>query len=184
MCMLIVLPCQHRVPHYNGLVTLNTWYLSIKWSADFMEHSWKGLAQIQIPRTSCHWMLNIRMGSIYSDCQCRAFTRDFTSWTLRERCISFRSWCWPYPILPSHKTPNVNMKYWACNIWSQARTCMKAISHSPPLSIAFGIYFPQICQKSCSAHMSRNLEKVKSVVKFEFKERGRYWAELCRSVVV
>ena len=57
---------------------------------------------------------------------------------------------------------------------TQAMTCMKAISHSPPLNIAFSIYLSQICQKSRSAHMSRNLEKVKSVVKFEFKERGRY----------
>ena len=119
----------------------------------------------------------------YSDCQCGALTRDFTSRTQRERCISFRPWCWPYPILSSLETPNVNMKCWA-ELRTQAMTCMKAISHSPPLNIAFSIYLFQICQKSHSAHMSRNLEKVKSVVKFEFKERGRYWAELCSSVVV
>ena len=130
---------------------LNTWYLSIKWSADFIEHSWKGLAQIQIPRTSCHWMLNVRIGSIL------IVNVEHSLETLQAELS--RSAAFPLghgvDLIPSCLLLRLQMWIWntdwACKIWSQAMTCMKAISHSSPLHIAFGIYFPQICQKSCSA---------------------------------
>ena len=157
MCMLIVLPCQLCVSHHNGLVTLNTWYLAS--SAHIMEHSWKRLAQIQ--------MLECRLWSRYSDCQCRALTLDFTSCSQQDTAFplghgvdllsSILTSSLNTPNVRLLKSMNENWNLQACQFVNNQKQILKEISHAhcklqtfpnhAHFKITFGVSFFKICKK-------------------------------------